>query len=254
MPSTPTYTWQLRTRSAHSRAAGLIGGRKVEPCPRSRARPPEIAPLHCGHIRRPFREVPQLGGAPDEHPPPGIITRTSQPHPTLPQVSTSTEGHAQAKAPLLSSYRVADPAKNLPSRTRKDGHTSPSAGTQHLPAGQRLVCFFPGQGHQLDMLRSVARRHPMSHWQHSATVRGVQGKQARSATLKWNSSVSHFLCPLDFRPRFSPRAHCRCSHPRCRGNDRFSTGPAGGHRRKHDVRPVQAGLSALGARHRRHAA
>ena len=33
-------------------------------------------PLHRGHIRPPPREVPQLGGVRDEHPPPGTITGT----------------------------------------------------------------------------------------------------------------------------------------------------------------------------------
>ena len=113
-PAPPHTRRSPRTRSTHSCAAGLIGGRKVghihDHVPGSRDRP-----LHRRHVRPPRREVPQLGGVRDEHPPPGITirtTRASQPHPT-PSHSAPTQSARSSPAnpgPCRPAAMAGDPA------------------------------------------------------------------------------------------------------------------------------------------------
>ena len=82
VPSTPTYTSQLRTRVDTHLRRRLIGGREIghihDHMPGSGDRP-----LHLGHVRLVPRKVPQLRGVRDEHPPLGAATRairTSRAH------------------------------------------------------------------------------------------------------------------------------------------------------------------------------
>jgi hypothetical protein len=48
-------------------------------------------PLYCGHVRGSLREVAELGGMRDEHPPPWLVARTSQPYPPPPLRTRRTE-------------------------------------------------------------------------------------------------------------------------------------------------------------------